>query len=110
VDVFVEAMYRRVHSIKSACLVGISPFGIWRPGYPAQIKGFDAYDQIYADSRKWLVEGWVDYFTPQLYWPIDRKAQSFPVLLNWWLSQNPHARHIWPGLYTGKYDAIEIEF
>jgi len=110
VDVFVEAMYRRVHSIKSACLVGISPFGIWRPGFPAQIKGFDAYDQIYADSRKWLLEGWVDYFTPQLYWPIDRKAQSFPVLLNWWLSQNPHARHIWPGLYTGKYDASEVEF
>jgi len=110
VDVFVEAMYRRVHSIKSACLVGISPFGIWRPGFPAQIKGFDAYDQIYADSRKWLLEGWVDYFTPQLYWPIDRKAQSFPVLLNWWLSQNPHARHIWPGLYTGKYDASEIEY
>ena len=110
VDVFVEAMYRRVHSIKSACLVGISPFGIWRPGFPAQIKGFDAYDQIYADSRKWLVEGWVDYFTPQLYWPIDRKPQSFPVLLNWWLSQNPHARHIWPGLYTGKYDATEIEY
>ena len=110
VDVFVEAMYRRVHSIKSTCLVGISPFGIWRPGFPAQIKGFDAYDQIYADSRKWLQEGWVDYFTPQLYWPIDRKPQSFPVLLNWWLGQNLHARHIWPGLYTGKYDASEIEF
>jgi uncharacterized lipoprotein YddW (UPF0748 family) len=110
VDVFVEAMYRRVHSIKSTCLVGISPFGIWRPGFPAQIKGFDAYDQIYADSRKWLQEGWVDYFTPQLYWPIDRKPQSFPVLLNWWLGQNSHARHIWPGLYTGKYDASEIEF
>lgn len=110
VDVFVEAMYRRVHSIKATCLVGISPFGIWRPGFPAQIRGFDAYDQIYADSRKWLLEGWVDYFTPQLYWPIDRKPQSFPVLLSWWLGQNPHARHIWPGLYTGKYDASEIEY
>lgn len=110
VDVFVEAMYRRVHSIKNTCLVGISPFGIWRPGSPAQIKGFDAYEQIYADSRKWLLEGWVDYFTPQLYWPIDRKPQSFPVLLSWWLGQNPHARHIWPGLYTGKYDATEIEY
>jgi len=110
VDVFVEAMYRRVHSIKPACLIGISPFGIWRPGFPAQIRGFDAYDQIYADSRKWLLEGWVDYFTPQLYWPIDRKPQSFPVLLDWWLGQNPHARHIWPGLYTGKYDASEIEY
>lgn len=110
VDVFVEAMYRRVHTIKNTCLVGISPFGIWRPGFPAQIKGFDAYEQIYADSRKWILEGWVDYFTPQLYWPIDRKPQSFPVLLNWWLGQNPHERHIWPGLYTGKYDASEIEY
>ena len=77
--------------------VGISPFGIWRPGYPESIKGFDSYEKLYGDSRKWLREGWIDYFTPQLYWPIAQTAQSYPVLLGWWLSENVHGRHIWPG-------------
>lgn len=110
VDVFVEALYRRVHAIKPQCMVGISPFGIYRPGQPPQIKGLDAFAQIYADSQKWLREGWVDYLAPQLYWPIERRAQSFPVLLQWWLAQNSQGRHVWPGLYTGKYSPQEIEF
>jgi hypothetical protein len=82
--------------------VGISPFGIWRPGYPEQIKGFDSYEKLYGDSRKWLREGWIDYFTPQLYWPIAQTAQSYPTLLGWWLSENVHGRHIWPGHNTSR--------
>ncbi|HVR44010.1 MAG TPA: family 10 glycosylhydrolase, partial [Thermoanaerobaculia bacterium] len=39
---------------------GISPFGNWRPRHPEGIEGFDAYGRIYADSRRWLAEGWVD--------------------------------------------------
>src|SRR4029079_18274569 len=35
VNKFVEAMYRSVKSTKSSVRVGISPFGIWRPGVPA---------------------------------------------------------------------------
>jgi hypothetical protein len=58
----------------------------------------DAYNDIYADSRKWLREGWVDAVVPQLYWAIEPPDQSFPSLLNWWDSQNLRARHLWPGL------------
>ena len=61
--------------------VGISPFGIWRPGHPPGIAGFDQYAELYADAKLWLNEGWVDYFTPQLYWPIAQEKQSYPKLL-----------------------------
>jgi uncharacterized lipoprotein YddW (UPF0748 family) len=105
VDLFIEGLYHGVKRLKPWVKVGISPFGIWRPGTPAQIKGFDAYAQIYADSKKWLERGWLDYFTPQLYWAIDPPQQSYPVLLDWWLAQNPAHRHIWPGLYTGRVGA-----
>lgn len=94
---FVERLYTGIKAEKKHVKFGISPFGIWRPGYPPQIKGFDAYDKLYADSLKWLVEGWVDYFTPQLYWSIDAKEQSYPVLLKWWAEQNVKKRHLWPG-------------
>jgi uncharacterized lipoprotein YddW (UPF0748 family) len=100
VDVFVEAMYKQVHAAKPWVQVGISPFGIWRPGNPAQIQGFDAYSEIYADSKKWLQNGWADYLAPQLYWPIAQTAQSFPVLYDWWNSQNTKGRHVWPGMAT----------
>lgn len=98
----VRRMYETVKAEKPHVKVGISPFGIWRPGHPEQIKGFDAYAGLYADSKLWLEEGWVDYFTPQLYWPIDQVPQSFPVLLKWWVEHNPTGRHIWPGSFTSR--------
>ena len=98
VDRFVERMYREVHALKPVIKVGISPFGIWRPGNPAGVNGLDAYATIYADSRKWLQQGWLDYLAPQLYWAITAPQQSFPALLDWWLAQSTMGRHVWPGL------------
>ena len=98
VNRLVEALYKGVHAAKPWVRVGISPFGIWRPGNPSQIKGLDAYSELYADSRKWLHNGWADYFVPQLYWPIAPKEQSFPLLYDWWRSQNAKHRHVWAGL------------
>ncbi|MDB4874214.1 MAG: hypothetical protein JWM41_660 [Gemmatimonadetes bacterium] len=100
VDRLVDTLYKTVHATKPWVRVGVSPFGIWRPGNPAQIKGFDAYTQIYADSKKWLQRGSLDYIAPQLYWPIKPPDQSFPVLYDWWLAQNTKKRHVWPGLAT----------
>jgi uncharacterized lipoprotein YddW (UPF0748 family) len=100
VDRFIERMYREVHAIKPTIKVGISPFGIWRPGFPAGVNGLDAYATIYADSRKWLQQGWVDYLAPQLYWSIAASQQSYPALLDWWISQSTLGRPVWPGLAT----------
>ena len=100
VDRFIERLYGEVHAEKGWVRVGISPFGIWRPGVPAGITGFDAYASIYADARKWINNGWLDYLAPQLYWRIDPPQQSFPVLLDWWISQNAHGRFVWPGIAT----------
>ncbi len=97
VDTLIQQIYLRTKALKPWVKVGISPFGIWRPGYPESIKGFDSYDKLYGDSRKWIREGWVDYFTPQLYWPIAQTPQSYPVLLDWWLGENVKGRHLWIG-------------
>jgi uncharacterized lipoprotein YddW (UPF0748 family) len=96
VNRLVEGMYQAVKREKPWVLVGISPFGIWRPGYPKGITGLDQYDSLYADARKWFREGWVDYYTPQLYWRIEG-PQSYPKLLAWWQQQNRKGRHLWPG-------------
>lgn len=102
VNRLIERAYKSIKAAKPWAKFGVSPHGIWRPKHPPQIQGGDNYALIYADSKLWLANGWVDYFSPQLYWPIAKKEQSFTALLDWWNDQNPKQRHIWPGLYTYK--------
>jgi uncharacterized lipoprotein YddW (UPF0748 family) len=102
VNGFVKRLHDGVKAVKRGVRVGISPFGIWRPGRPAQVKGFDAYEEISADARAWLQRGWVDYLAPQLYWPIEQREQSFPALLAWWAGENTAGRFLWPGLAANR--------
>jgi len=98
VNRFVRRLYQEVRAVSTSARVGISPFGIWRPGNPAGITGLDAYTAIYADSRLWLQAGWVDYLAPQLYWATTSTGQNYNNLITWWGQQNTMRRHLWPGL------------
>lgn len=102
VNIFIERLYKSIKNAKPWVQFGISPFGIWRPKNPPQISGLDSYATLYADSRKWLAKGWVDYLVPQLYWAIDPPEQSFPVLLRWWAQQNPKDRNLYAGIDSTK--------
>ena len=103
---FVADLYHAVKAEKSSVRVGISPFGIWRPHVPETIEAqLDSYAQLFADSRRWLQEGWCDYLAPQLYWPSAPAKQSFPVLLAWWRSQSTAGRPVWPGIATERIGA-----
>ncbi|XP_069132666.1 glycosyl hydrolase YngK-like [Argopecten irradians] len=97
INKFIRNLSEGIKTKKPFVAFGISPFGIWKPGHPSHVVGLNAYDEIYADSRKWLENGWVDYFTPQLYWKIDPPAQSYTALLDWWTQQNSRKRHIYSG-------------
>ena len=112
VNQFIQTAYQSIKAAKPWVKFGVSPFGIWRPKTPPQVRGLDAYASLYADSRLWLAQGWLDYFSPQLYWAIDPPAQSFPVLLRWWTQQNVKGRNLWPGLKAAavgeKYTVAEI--
>jgi uncharacterized lipoprotein YddW (UPF0748 family) len=101
VNRLIEALYEGIHREKRWVRFGISPFGVGRPDRrPPGIVGLSQYDKLYADAELWLAKGWVDYFAPQLYWPIAQAPQAYPVLLDYWLAQNTQGRHIWPGLLT----------
>ncbi|MDB9741570.1 family 10 glycosylhydrolase [Akkermansiaceae bacterium] len=103
---FVKNMYSMVKGIKPHVRVGISPFGIWKPGVPSGIEAtLNAYEHIAADSRKWLQNGWCDYMSPQLYWRIKPAKQSFTSLLQWWRSQG--SRPVWPGIATSRINSSE---
>jgi uncharacterized lipoprotein YddW (UPF0748 family) len=106
VDAFISQLYQSVKKEKPWVRVGISPFGIWRPGVPDGIEaGVDSYEHLAGDSRKWLKNGWLDYLAPQLYWRIEPKKQSYTALLEWWRKQG--TRPVWPGIATTRIESSE---
>ena len=114
VDLLIQEVSRTIHDEKPQVQFGVSPFGIWRPRNPRRVRGLDAYAQIYADSKKWMQQGWVDYLAPQLYWATTAPQQRFRDLLRWWRRQNRANVHIYPGLgayrigRTKGFDSDEI--
>ena len=88
----VNCIVRELYSLVKSYGVtfGISPFGIWanQSSEPrgSQTVGGQSYFDHYADTLKWIVEGWIDYVAPQLYWPIGSTEGEFEILLRWWRS------------------------
>lgn len=101
VNQLIRRIYTEIKKARPSVKFGVSPFGIWRPGHPEGITGLDSFREIYADSRMWIREGWLDYFAPQLYWKSEG-AQNFETLYRWWQEQNLHGRHLWPGIAASR--------
>jgi uncharacterized lipoprotein YddW (UPF0748 family) len=100
INTLVRSLSEAVHSTRSGVMFGVSPFGIYTKGSPADVKaGVDQFHELYSDPVKWMREGWVDYLAPQLYW-AEGGPQSFSSLLRWWRSPsvNPRGVPVWPGI------------
>ena len=97
VNIMVKQVNDTIQSIKPWVKFGISPFGIWQPGYPSGITGMNAYTDIYCDAINWLQHKTIDYLTPQLYWPFGG-GQDYGKLQPWWAdSVASNGRHFYPG-------------
>ncbi|GLB67503.1 glycoside hydrolase family 10 protein [Arthrobacter mangrovi] len=91
VNLFVRDLSTRIFATKPRMLFGISPFGIWRNSSTdsrgSATSGFQSYDGIFADSRNWVKQGWLDYVVPQLYWHQGNPAADYNTLVQWWSAQ-----------------------
>lgn len=97
VNTMVKQVNDTIQSLKPWIKFGISPFGIWQPGYPSGITGMNAYTDIYCDAMNWLDNKTIDYLTPQLYWPFGG-GQDYGKLQPWWAdSVFANGRHFYPG-------------
>ena len=74
---------------------GISPFGLWGSGiegYSQYLEGgsntgptnLSSYTKQYADSKRWVEEGWVHYICPQVYWDFDHTTAPYADVVDWW--------------------------
>ncbi|MBS1530994.1 MAG: family 10 glycosylhydrolase [Bacteroidetes bacterium] len=108
VDLLIQALSDSIHAHKPYIKFGIAPFGIWKNARQdpegSQTRGGDSYYELYADTRKWLQEGWIDYVAPQLYWNIGYHLADFDKLVDWW-SDNTYGRQLYIG--QAPYRALE---
>ena len=103
VDALVKLIYDELNTganKKPWVRFGLAPFGVWtvQPkaaaaygiSLPNGISGQDCYEQLACNPIEWIKNGYIDYISPQLYWPTAtspndyRRAQDYHILYNWW--------------------------
>ncbi|WP_328497464.1 family 10 glycosylhydrolase [Streptomyces sp. NBC_00414] len=89
IDQLVLETAARIKEVRPGTQFGISPFGVWRNATTDPLgsdtrAGVQTYDDLHADTRKWVRENWVDYICPQLYWNIGFAAADYAKLVPWW--------------------------
>jgi uncharacterized lipoprotein YddW (UPF0748 family) len=74
--------------VRPSAKFGVSPFGIWRNRADdpngSDTRGLSSFSAIYADTRLWVKEGWVDYIAPQVYWEVGHAQADYAALVPWW--------------------------
>jgi len=88
-DLLVSELDERIHAAKPWVKFGVSPFAVWRnaatdPEGSDTTAGAQTYDNLYADTRRWVREEWVDYIAPQVYWNIGFAPADYAKLIPWW--------------------------
>ncbi|RZA33040.1 MAG: hypothetical protein EOP92_22940 [Lysobacteraceae bacterium] len=103
IDLLIARVNDGIRALKPWVKFGISPSGIYRSssdpavGSPTSSGALQHYSAMFADSRKWIREGWVDYLTPQVYWYIGQAGSDYKLLVPWW-NDNTYERHMYIGL------------
>ncbi|MEV4434304.1 family 10 glycosylhydrolase [Streptomyces sp. NPDC049555] len=89
IDRLIRETGRRIKQRKRHVRFGVSPFAVWRnrttdPRGSDTRAGVQTYDDLHADTRTWVREGWIDYIVPQCYWHIGFPAADYARLVPWW--------------------------
>ncbi len=91
VDEVIKGVHQAIKNYSSKLRFGVSPFGIWKnkandsKGSNTDPACSQSYDNQYADSLKWVKEGYVDYVVPQIYWELGHRIAPFADILDWWV-------------------------
>lgn len=116
VDALIKSIYDELNTganKKTWIRFGLAPFGVWTTqakaaaaygiSLPNGISGQDCYEQLACNPIEWIKNGYVDYVSPQLYWPTAtspndyRRAQDYHILYNWWSDICTHFSKELPG-------------
>jgi uncharacterized lipoprotein YddW (UPF0748 family) len=101
VNLLISSLYDTIKVLKPWVKFGVSPSGIYRnstnPAIGTPTSGLEHYTTLFADTKRWLQEGWVDYIAPQVYWYIGQPGANYAAIVPWWNNQ-ANGRHIYIGM------------
>ena len=66
--------------------------------------GWNAYNQVYQDPRRWSELGKIDFITPMIYWPRNHRTQPFMVRSREWRERYSIGRPVFPGIGSYRYN------
>lgn len=93
--------------------LGIAPTGIWKNGNGiveydddgtaittgSNTRGQEHYESyLYANTKKWVDNEWIDYITPQSYWAFEHNVAGYADVVDWWAKVVKNKK---VNLYTG---------
>lgn len=92
IDLLIQEMQDRIKAVKPWVKFGISPFAVWRnkgtdPEGSDTTAGVQTYDDLSADTRRWVREEWIDYIVPQVYWAGGFAPADYNKIVPWWAEQ-----------------------
>lgn len=107
VTLLIQQLSNSIKSLKPWVKFGISPSGIYKnftvPGSSPSITttGSQHYSTQYADTKKWMEDGLIDYLVPQVYWAFSQVTANakFNYITDYWNALNFN-RHLFIGLGT----------
>lgn len=91
VNKVIKGVYDAVKKVNKNISFGVSPFGIWKNkkieeyGSNTDLKCSESYYGQYADSIKWIEEGYIDYIIPQIYWEFGHSIAPFADICDFWI-------------------------
>ncbi|MBQ5949511.1 family 10 glycosylhydrolase [Massilia sp. ST3] len=103
VNLLIARVNAGIQAAKPWVKFGVSPSGIYRSssdpaiGSPTAAGALQHYTHLFADTRKWIEQGWVDYLAPQVYWYMGQAGSDYSLLVPWW-NNNAFGRHMYIGL------------
>ncbi len=112
INLLIQGLNQKIKARKSYVKFGVSPFPVWRHKFTDK-RGSNTdrtsacYDHYYADTRRWMEEGWVDYLMPQFYWGQSFRRAPFREVTGWW-NDNTFGRHLYGGLAYYKLNNSQI--
>lgn len=114
VNKLVKSLDEQLHEADSEIEFGISPAAVWAsdfmdPEGSATTSDYSSYYVLFADTRGWVREGWVDYLAPQLYWASGEEWSDFTVLLEWWTDVFKEAGRDDVELFIGLADCKTVD-
>ncbi len=103
INILIQRVNDSIRAVKPWVKFGVSPSGIYRSstdpavGSPTSAGASQHYSTMFADTRKWIQQGWVDYLAPQVYWYMGQAGSDYSLLVPWW-NDNAYERHMYIGL------------